>query len=67
MMPPTPDARILAEVSAKAMGSTSVTSPPSTCVTFGSGALPTYAITIHTNTSHISKRGAMASSTGVAE
>ena len=67
MTAPTPDARILAEVSAKAMGSTSVTSPPSTWVTFGSGALPTCRCAVAVSTSQHSERGAMVSDTGVAQ
>ena len=62
----TPDARILAEVSAKAMGSTSVTSPPSTWVTFGSGALPTYAVNIGISSSQNSNRDAKTSGIGSA-
>ena len=62
----TPDARILAEVSAKAMGSTSVTSPPSTWVTFGSGALPTCTLVIAVSASQNGKQGAVASGAGAA-
>ena len=62
----TPDARIFAEVSAKAMGSTSVTNPPSTWVTFGSGALPTYAVTIIISSFQMSSRGAKTSGIGSA-
>ena len=62
----TPDARIFAELSAKAMGSTSVTNPPSTWVTFGSGALPTCTVTINISSFQMSSRGAMASDTSSA-